>query len=77
MIAHLVGRLTADGFLGGVCDEGDSVSVSEFWFRDICRSRLAMIRARGELGSCGLPGGLYFRASFEVFYSSWMFLLSK
>ena len=63
MIAHLVGRLTADGFLGGVCDEGDSVSVSEFWFRDICRSRLAMIRARGELGSCGLPK-LHFSSAF-------------
>ena len=66
-IAPLAGRLTADGFLGGVCDEGDGVSVSEFWFRDICRSRLAMIWARGGLGSGGFPWVLYSCVSFEVF----------
>ena len=78
-MAHLAGRLTADGFLCGVCDEGDGVSaqggcvmgsgvsVSEFWFRDICRSRLAMIRARGELGFGGFPWVLYSCAFFEVF----------
>ena len=59
--------LAADGFLCGVCDEGggvfvqwdcvmgSGVSVSGFWFRDICRSRLTMIRAKGELGFGGLP----------------------
>ena len=76
-MAHLAGRLTADGFLCGVCDEGDGVSVSESWFRDICRSRLVMIRAGGDLGSGGLPWVPCFRAFLEVFYSSWMFLLSK
>ena len=67
MVAHLVGRLTADGFLGGVCGEGDTVLASESWFRDICRSRLTMIRARGELGFGGFPWVLYSCAFFEVF----------